>query len=414
MEINNQKTFERTLEGLRGLAALFVILYHVIVLDRFPLDPAFKPSGIWGYSAPGHSSVLVFFMLSGLVIGISTKDQLKGPKISTYVKKRFIRIYPIYLFAILLSIFFVSKIDWEQVRYHLFFLHVPFKAVFNNNGSLWSLNYEIFYYTLFIGFSYFKIEAKWIISLLVFFISLSFLFAKSIFLHDLILGYSIGLLFWIIGYYISQMERKDETYPSNHLLALIFLWMSLEFFNTFSPIYASYLEDFKKNVYLFFRIVNYSDLFFLPFCFILLVIACNKNVKYYKYLLILVFILPLPVFIHKTFVNPIVFTNRAFFFPSLFYVLSIIILFGKQIKFKVPEFLNWFGGISYAAYAIHVPILALFKEFDILSGSLLTYIIRLILFLSLVLGISYVLEKKMQPYVKRLLMRSSDSLKYNV
>lgn len=60
MEINNQKTFERTLEGLRGLAALFVILYHVIVLDRFPLDPAFKPSGIWGYSAPGHSSVLVF------------------------------------------------------------------------------------------------------------------------------------------------------------------------------------------------------------------------------------------------------------------------------------------------------------------------------------------------------------------
>lgn len=87
-------------------------------------------------------------------------------------------------------------------------------------------------------------------------------------------------------------------------------------FNTFSPIYASYLEDFKKNVYLFFRIVNYSDLFFLPFCFILLVIACNKNVKYYKYLLILVFILPLPVFIHKTFVNPIVFTNRAFSFQA--------------------------------------------------------------------------------------------------
>lgn len=52
-----------SLDGLRGLAALIVFLYHV--------DIMVKPFGAGGPSLfPGGASVMVFFILSGIVLSL--------------------------------------------------------------------------------------------------------------------------------------------------------------------------------------------------------------------------------------------------------------------------------------------------------------------------------------------------------
>lgn len=52
-----------SLDGLRGLAALIVFLYHV--------DIMVKPFGAGGPSLfPGTASVMVFFILSGIVLSL--------------------------------------------------------------------------------------------------------------------------------------------------------------------------------------------------------------------------------------------------------------------------------------------------------------------------------------------------------
>lgn len=52
-----------SLDGLRGLGALIVFLYHV--------DIMVKPFGAGGPSLfPGGASVMVFFILSGIVLSL--------------------------------------------------------------------------------------------------------------------------------------------------------------------------------------------------------------------------------------------------------------------------------------------------------------------------------------------------------
>ena len=85
------------------MAALTVVLGHTIVIKQ-TLDPHYQPTGIFSFQAPGHLSVLIFFILSGYVIGLTNQRPLEAASIGTYLKKRIVRIYPIYLLSILLAL----------------------------------------------------------------------------------------------------------------------------------------------------------------------------------------------------------------------------------------------------------------------------------------------------------------------
>jgi len=101
------------LDGLRGLAILFVLLWHCI---GAPLHPA---SVIYG-SGNGllsivkqqfiilRSGVDLFFVLSGFLIGGILLDNRKAPRyFQVYYGRRILRIFPIYY--VMLIIFIVAK-----------------------------------------------------------------------------------------------------------------------------------------------------------------------------------------------------------------------------------------------------------------------------------------------------------------
>jgi peptidoglycan/LPS O-acetylase OafA/YrhL len=93
----------RSLTGVRGVAALIIVIYHY---GKFRLDHV---SDVW-HVPHGYLPVDLFFMLSGFVIGYVYRDNLHPESSSnyrTFLIKRFARLYPAY---IVISAFYVLKI----------------------------------------------------------------------------------------------------------------------------------------------------------------------------------------------------------------------------------------------------------------------------------------------------------------
>ncbi len=143
-----RKTFPE-LEGLRGACAVVVMLGHWLQIFA-PRD------GIFSYVATmgepfGFIAVIVFFILSGFVIGHSVKPTPDPNAVKAYLLKRFIRLYPIYIAALVFS-FLVAGASIVSLYFvgHAIFLQNTFIDTIESNGPLWSLNNEVCYYLIFL------------------------------------------------------------------------------------------------------------------------------------------------------------------------------------------------------------------------------------------------------------------------
>lgn len=146
------------LDSIRGLAALAVLFSHIPYF-AFSLPYLTYRALVWIGLNDGHSSVMLFFILSGFVLSIPF---LKKDKVNylPYVIKRFFRIYIPYLFAITFAIVLsqvflnkeVSSIgDWNllwnnSISFRLIIDHLLFLGNYHTNafdGVIWSLIHEL-------------------------------------------------------------------------------------------------------------------------------------------------------------------------------------------------------------------------------------------------------------------------------
>lgn len=137
--------FFTSLEGIRGIAAIIVVLYHSHPLLGCQLIPG------------GYLAVDLFFMLSGFVIAHAYEDRLaSGLTASEFFKARLIRLYPLYLaglaigfikaaVAIRIGVSNMSVADVAAATMlGLVFLPSGVAAVmFPLNNPSWSLFYEL-------------------------------------------------------------------------------------------------------------------------------------------------------------------------------------------------------------------------------------------------------------------------------
>ncbi|MFC4637071.1 acyltransferase family protein [Deinococcus hohokamensis] len=99
-----------SLDALRGVAALAVVLFHVTLLVQQSLDPqvqglqalthTLRLTPLFVFFA-GSESVLVFFILSGFVLYLMLSA--RPLPYAVYVRRRLLRLYPPYLVAVLVS-----------------------------------------------------------------------------------------------------------------------------------------------------------------------------------------------------------------------------------------------------------------------------------------------------------------------
>jgi peptidoglycan/LPS O-acetylase OafA/YrhL len=402
------------LESLRGFAALFVVFGHVIEHHTsFDANYHIKYFNIlFRDSEVAHISVLIFFVLSGYVIGITNKDKLKKETVFIYLKKRFIRLYPIYfvsvIFTLIISIHYalpiilatftitqglVSKVIWE-------------------NNPLWSLNYEVLYYILFIGISFFNIKISKVIasSLLIAVIS-HYVFPS----FSILSSYFFGFLFWVTGLFIAKYLNKRAT-PVNYnfLVGILFYIISISALINHFGLYTNVMSAISK-VFSYpattnwaTTMIGFQDLILIPYCFCIVIVFADIDFKFKVKLFWLLQILPLLGIYH---ILRLEHDNKSLMYTVIDYLIAMILfIFGTHISQKVSsliiKFGTWIGGISYGIYVIHFPVLCTFGRFVFLSGSPILFLVKVFLFLCITITIAFFLEKKYQKWMKSIFSRN--------
>lgn len=134
-----------TLDGMRGIAALLVAVYHF--QERQNLD-----------HVGGYLAVDLFFVLSGFVIALNYTARLSdGLPLRSFLKLRVARLYPVYAFGLILGIARqllahalgdARAMDWlllaSAAAFGFVMLPSPMHSqLFPLNGPSWSLFFEM-------------------------------------------------------------------------------------------------------------------------------------------------------------------------------------------------------------------------------------------------------------------------------
>ncbi|CAN5176269.1 acyltransferase [soil metagenome] len=134
-----------TLDAMRGLAALLVVIYHL------------EDTVEWAPSA--YLAVDFFFLMSGVVIAASYDSKLlQGMSFKTFLLERLIRLYPLFLLGLVIgfarrvgqiSIHHPDQMSWPDLivgsLVNLFMVPTPIAGhgLFPANSPSWSLFFEL-------------------------------------------------------------------------------------------------------------------------------------------------------------------------------------------------------------------------------------------------------------------------------
>ena len=214
----------RFLTGLRGVAALYVCIYHIQVYVQPYIYPEFAQ-----FLHEGYLAVDFFFILSGFVIALNYFNKINltdKREIAIFYAKRIARIYPLHLLLLLLSLsvplayFITERTLAEGGRYSIdaFFMSIfmiqnwGFTNTLVWNIPSWSISTEFFAYLM---FPFIVAIIKWVSDkfhfkgVLILTISLFFsiAFVYSSFKADDLGLYipELGLLRCIIGFFIGVL-----------------------------------------------------------------------------------------------------------------------------------------------------------------------------------------------------------------
>ena len=163
----------RSLDGLRGVAAIVVVAYHSLLISPQLADivvnnkpPA--PGSFWDlllYSPlrifiAGNEAVIVFFVLSGLVLTLQVRRE-RDFNWGTYFPRRLVRLYlPMFasvVFAVIVTLLLHRDRDASDSAWVQFYTYPDFSwkfaiqaaDVFNGtpdfNSPLWSLRWEVLF-----------------------------------------------------------------------------------------------------------------------------------------------------------------------------------------------------------------------------------------------------------------------------
>lgn len=143
------------IQALRFVAAALVLLTHITFYANARVDPAFA---VW---SPGAAGVSLFFVISGVVIYLSSRTLPPGaPSAAIFMRRRVLRIFPLYWLITTLKVILVLALPAALIKNQASlgyviesYLLVP---VLNPEGQMepihgvgWSLIHEMYFYYVF-------------------------------------------------------------------------------------------------------------------------------------------------------------------------------------------------------------------------------------------------------------------------
>lgn len=299
-------------DGFRAIASFMIVLHHSISSNvyYFLKGLGLEEAGLFFWNLTG-SGVDFFFVISGLVL---LRPYLRGQRpfhAGSYFKKRFIRIYPTYIAALILGAASIWYINTFPTWYNEKGIHVSYSVGETLRQAL-MINKDGVYYNL----------AWW----------------------------SVGVeaTFYILAPLIVFLFPKKETISNGKTVSIIFLSLIgsvlLQFAcDRFFPIV--YTFDYSKLILNTGRIVDY------PMCFLMGVILAARDfdIRYAKVFMI---------------VGAIMFAGHYIYAPfmhagyGLFYAGILVYTFGNVSwqRFLSSPFLLWLGERSYSLFLVHLSV----------------------------------------------------------
>ena len=340
------------IQMLRGIASILVVLLHVTTNCREILSYNFL-GNIFSF---GGSGVDIFFVLSGFIITYANLHYIEQPKaIGKFLKRRFIRIFPIYwiiitgflILQLALPSFYKTHFDTGIMNMLQTYLLLPGHNMLN--GVSWSLTNELYFYLLFLVALVIP-NKKY---------SLYLLIAYFIFL----IGYSIIIPGVTIG---------------NEYMGMLLFPMNIEFFlGVFIVLIVSRLPQALS-----FPLLIAGIILFITGAFLF-----NSGIEV----------------IGKT-SNQVLNRVLLFGFPSFLIILSLVKLELSR-TIKMHNIFLHLGNASYSIYLIHLPIVAAFfkviAKFNIHNNAILLFL-SCILFAAVCAAGIFIYHKIEKPLIKNL------------
>ncbi len=217
------------LEGLRGICACLVLYGHMTAPMR-RLDPAYAPSERFWWFNLGLVAVFFFFVLSGYVIGLTVRVPFSAAEARGYLGRRLVRLVPVSTAAVLLAWLLLPQVAPGVILGNLAFLQnfkpypiVGTVDVMPDNLNLWSLNFEAVYYLAFLLAWWLAPRVLWAVGLLVVVAASAAALPGD---HILASSYAFGAMYWIAGLlvaWLAPLSGKPANWPSAMLVILV-MW----------------------------------------------------------------------------------------------------------------------------------------------------------------------------------------------
>jgi peptidoglycan/LPS O-acetylase OafA/YrhL len=387
-----------SLDGLRGLCALAVLYAHIF-LPGPATDPQWAPPMSFMWVELGYPAVLMFFMLSGYVVGLITNEPASPVGVRTYIRNRIARLMPLNTLAVLVSWMLAPNVSGQTVMGNLLFMQNthPYPLVGSfpllpNNAALWSLNYEIVYYLGFMAIWCFKPSLTLVFAAM---IAVVCSYAAGAPIAPVFAYFACGALYWLCGLAIAWRSPITESRvaQTNWVAAILCFFVMWRV----GPV-REVLYEFGLFSWLWQTPVSPHRLDQLAVAAWLLLAVTNRAPRLRQLLTWSCLLLPTAALTAGACLGRWTETS----FVAAVALLSAWFLAWRTFPTALLARIAPVGGISYAIYVIGSPLQigqrAVLPEF---SGSWLTFSVRAGVLLTMTIILAWFLERRLTPPVAK-------------
>lgn len=393
---------DEAVEGLRALAALMVLYAH-LTIPRPAVDPVYAPSPAFWIFETALPGVMLFFIISGYVIGLTNSGPINRSNAGAYLRRRAVRLLPAYFAAVLLGWLAFPGPTVRDLFGNLLFLQNaapdnPFGiTLINGNANLWSLHYEAVYYLGFLALWWLRPTLAPVLVVLAVIATLG-VFVPGFSLWAAWLA--CGALFWVTGlaiaWHLPAGQGSGHAPWPSALLLLLVTWklQALHFVLARLGHPIAWLPG-----------ITFDYLDSLPCLVWLFLLAARRQTRWRLWLEIAAWSLPTGYLLMRLRHG----LDVVLIFPVLVVVLAAA-LRRWQPSLQPLRRLAPLGAISYGLYAFAAPaqnaVHALWPGW---SGTAWTYTARVALTLGLTLFAAWLFDHWLQPRLRRFLSPAPNS-----